>query len=313
MKVVSYYNVVPQKNKSQEKFDILTKFPKGVKKLGDDSFLEMNNNIVDCDVAVIQGWQHHTGKSAPHLSLRQKIIETQLKNKKYVCTADSNLFLFANSSNQPHHYLRYSFNGVFPNSGIYFDDNPNPARWRQISHDLNINLHDYKKFGSEIVLCLQRNGGWSMGEVDVKNWVIKIIKKLRQYSDRNIRIRPHPKDKKFIKTYMNDLCEIYKNDKTIKFSSITNSLDNDLENAWAVINHNSSSIVGPLIKGYYSFITDPQKSQCKDVANTDLSKIENPLEFDREKWLERISMFHWKFEELENGKAWAHMRNYVCQ
>ena len=30
MKVVSYYNVVPVVNKSQEKFDILTKFIKGV-------------------------------------------------------------------------------------------------------------------------------------------------------------------------------------------------------------------------------------------------------------------------------------------
>jgi len=26
---------------------------------------------------------------------------------------------------------------------------------------------------------------------------------------------------------------------------------------------------------------------------------------------ERISMFHWKFTELEDGTAWRHMRQYV--
>ena len=35
MKVISYYNVVPNKNKSQEKFDILTKFIQGVNAAGD--------------------------------------------------------------------------------------------------------------------------------------------------------------------------------------------------------------------------------------------------------------------------------------
>ena len=45
--------------------------------------------------------------------------------------------------------------------------------------------------------------------------------------------------------------------------------------------------------------------------HTDFSKIENPQQFDRQKWLERISMFHWNFDELSNGVAWKHMREYV--
>ena len=76
--------------------------------------------------------------------------------------------------------------------------------------------------------------------------------------------------------------------------------------------HNSSSIVGPIIQGYHAFCTDPEKSQCAKVSNTDFSKIEMPVEFDRQSWLERISMFHWKFSELSDGTCWRHMRNY-CQ
>ena len=89
-------------------------------------------------------------------------------------------------------------------------------------------------------------------------------------------------------------------------------LEEDLRKAWAVVNYNSSSVVGPIIQGYHSFITDPETSQCAEVSNTNFQNIENPDEFDRLQWVRRISMFHWKFEELRDGSCWRHMRTY-CQ
>ena len=313
MKVVSYYNVVPKINKSQEKFDILTKFIKGVNAVGDNGIIHKGYDLIDADVGLIQGWQHHLGKSGAHLQLRMNVIQNQIRQGKFVCTADANLFLYANKSNHPHHYLRYSFNGVFPDSGIYFDDNPDPKRWQQISKDCNISLEDYKNNGSHIVLCLQRNGGWSMGKISIKDWTLATVQKIKQHSDRHIIIRPHPGDKKAPQAYLNELQKIFKKDKKVHISPPETPLDKDLFNAWAVVNHNSSSIVGPIIKGYYSFLTDPIKSQCAEVSNTDFSLLESPKEFDRLKWLERISMFHWKFTELEDGTAWRHIRNYVRQ
>jgi hypothetical protein len=313
MKVVSYKNVVPAKNKSKEKIDVLEKFIIGVNKHGDTGLTHNQYSLVDCDLAVIQGWQHEKGKSSPHLKLRQNVIDRQIKTNKFVCVADSNLFLYANKSNIPHHYLRYSLNGIFPNSGIYFDDNPDPKRWQNISKDLDIQLESYKRTGSNIILCLQRSGGWSMGKMSVYDWVIQTVSKIRRHSDRKIVLRPHPGDKKAESSYLQELRLFYDKEKNIEFSTMGKPFEDDLKNAWAVVNHNSSSIVGPIVKGYYAFVTDWQKSQCYDVANYDLSQIENPREFDRQKWLERISMFHWKFSELEDGTAWAHIRNYVRQ
>ena len=63
--------------------------------------------------------------------------------------------------------------------------------------------------------------------------------------------------------------------------------------------------------GYPAFITDPDKSQCVDVSHIGFSQIESPKKFDRQRWLERISMFHWKFTELEDGTAWKHMREFI--
>lgn len=312
MKVVSYYRVVPAVNKSQEKFDILTKFIEGVNRAGDTGIINREDKLIDCDVAVIQGWQHERGKAGKHLQLRQSVIDKQLEENRYVCTADSNLFLYATPNNKPHHYLRYSFNGVFPNTGIYFDTDPDPLRWQQISQDLDIKLTPMKNNGKNIVFCLQREGGWSMGKRSIVEWCYQTIRAIRQHSDRQIIIRPHPKDKRAFETYIPKLEQFYKNDDTVKINKKNNSLDEDLQKAWAVVNHNSSSIVGPIIRGHHAFITDPESSQCREVANTDFSKIEKPDEFDRQAWLERISQFHWKFTELEDGSAWRHMRQF-CQ
>lgn len=307
MRIVSYLGSVPARNTNLQKTDLLVKFANGANTTGDIGIVHSTNKIIDNDVSVIQGWVYDN-ISSPHLKLRKQVIEHQLKNKKFVVAADANLFLYKNKNN-PYGYLRYSFNGIFPNTGIYCDDVVDKKRWTQISNDSNIQLENYKSNGKHILVMLQRNGGWSMDGLDVQEWAHSVIQKIRMHSDRPIVIRPHPGDKR---------AEIYlrssklKTLTNVKISKHGQDLSTDLENAWAVVNHNSSAIVGPIIQGYRAFITDPDKSQCKDVANIDFSKIEKPDEFDRQKWLERVSMFHWKFSELEDGTAWRHMRNY-CQ
>ena len=308
MKVVSYYDVVPSKNKSQEKFDILTKFVQGVNAAGDTGVLHRGTSLVDADVGVIQGWQHERGKNAPHLRLRQSVIDCTKNN--HVISADANLFLYANKTNQPHHYLRYSFDGVFPNTGIYCDTNPDPKRWQQISKDTNITLEDIKSNGNHILICAQREGGWSLGKHKLIDWLLVTCTKIRKYSDRPIIVRLHPKDNESNRQ-ANKITQTLRKINNVALSSNRDSIEKDLIGCWAVVNHNSSSIVGPIIQGYHAFITDPTTSQCAEVAHHGFEKIESPQEFERQRWLERISMFHWKFSELEDGTCWRHMRQYI--
>lgn len=311
MKVVSYLKSVPSLNSNVQKEQLLIKFVQGVNTGTDTGILHKNSNLLDCDVAVIQGWVH-AHIDSQHLRLRKNVIQHQLSCKKYVCVADANLFLYADLKNT-HEYLRYSFNGVFPDTGIYFDNNPDPSRWHQVSKDLNIGIASQKVSGNHILICLQRNGGWSMGNVSIIDWIIDVIKKIRHYSDRRILIRTHPGDKKAITSYVPKLRKRFKDDASIDIIVGNRPLIHDLNNAWAVVNHNSSSIVGPIIMGYPAFVTDPIRSQCAEVANVDFSTLENPQEFDRKKWAERLAMFHWKFSELEDGTAWQHMKSYVRQ
>lgn len=309
MKLVVYHNSIPNK-KNPEKIEILKNFSEGARLCGDEIVDSYDYNYISADVGMIQGWLGYNPSPSPHLKLRDSVIKNQIKNNRYVLTADSNLFLYANPTNTPHHYLRYSFNGVFPSTGIYFDTTVDSSRWRQISRDLNITLKDYRTQGNHILLCLQRNEGWSMGAVNIQDWAIATINKIRQYTDRPIVVRPHPGDKqtKAILTPGNPQCRIPLS-SNIRLSSNESLLD-DLKDCWAAVNYNSSPVVGAAIEGIPIFVADKVKSQCSEIAN-DLENIENPTLYDRQSWAERISMFHWKFAELSNGTAWQHMKQFI--
>lgn len=307
MKIVVYTSCLPVKNNKQEKIDALVKFCQGVQLVGDTGILHSGYTLVDADVAVILGWVHEGSKRTPHLKLRQDIINQQrLLNKKVLCI-DSSLFLYKDKKN-PKHYLRYSFDGVFPNTGEYCDQFPDSQKWSRISADLNCQLQNYKTSGSHVLLCLQRQGGWSMGGKNILDWATKTINKIRTHSNRPIVLRPHPGDKTII-----DYKKFVANFPNVKLSDDTRSLMNDLEDCWAVVNHNSSPTVGAAIEGYPIFVTDPEHSQCKDIANTDLSLIETPARPDRQAWVERLAMSHWNFTDLESGACWSHMRQFVGQ
>jgi hypothetical protein len=207
MKVVSYLATLPRKlqytseqslQAATDKLNTLKFFIQGVQACGDEGVIVDDANYQPSDVAVILGWVHEHGKTAPHLQLRQQILDGQRVYNGRTVIADSNLFLYKNTTN-PGYWLRYSFDGIFPNTGEYCDTAPDPARWSAVQQNLNIQLKPWRTQGNHILLCLQRDGGWSMGGVEVLDWAMKIILQLRRYTKRTIRIRAHPGDKRAAK------------------------------------------------------------------------------------------------------------------
>lgn len=305
LKAVAYYGGIPPKNSNPEKPLILDNFLKGVSVSGDEAIAHKGMTVLPCDVALIQGFVHENGKNLPHLILRKQAHDTQIKNNKKSLIVDSNLFLYADPGNIKS-YLRYSFNGVFPTIGFYFDSDVDPSRWKKISKDLNISLQPYRTSGDHILICLQRHGGWSMRGLSVMQWLDRVINEVRLYSrKRPIIVRCHPNDKK-----IRHLLKInYKNVRISNSAKITD----DLRNAWATIIYNSSPGVASVINGIPVFITDPnpKNSQSYDVGNIGLQNLEDPRMPERQQWIEKISMCHWNFEELKSGEAWKFFRQYV--
>jgi hypothetical protein len=301
---VAYYGGIPPNNSNPEKPLILNNFCQGVIASGDTAVAHKGMTPIACDIALIQGFVHEHGKTLPHLLLRKNAVEMQKRNGKKSLIVDSNLFLYADPGNKKT-YLRYSFDGVFPTTGFYFDRDIDPVRWQKISTNLGISLKPWRSTGNHILICLQRNGGWSMGGLDVLTWMDNIINTIKKYSNRHIVVRSHPGDKK-IKRFLQI------KHKNVSLSTKERLID-DLVGAWATVVYNSSPSVASLIEGVPSFLTDPnpQQSQSFGVANTDISQIENPLMPDRQQWIEKLSMCHWNFDELKNGEAWQFFRRYI--
>lgn len=298
-----YYAGIPANNTKPEKRDVLTNFHLGVGEGGSSTEVE-DRDYQPSDLAVIQGWVHQNSGRTPHLMFRRKVIQQQRVNGGHTLAIDSNLFLYRDTTN-PLKYLRFSLDDIFPLTGNYFTDNVDPNRWRQIKKDYDMDLQPWRENGNHILICLQRNGGWSMGEVDVMQWCNYTIKRLRKFTDRPIVVRAHPGDRR-AKEYLK------LNWPNVIISKNSNIMQ-DFINCWAVITYNSSPGVAAAIEGIPVFVTDPNPlvSQASDVANIDLKNIEQPATPDRTDWINKIAMCHFNFKDLRQGTAWNIIKDYI--
>ncbi len=307
--IKSYLSSLPTHINGEEKINALTYFAEGAGKCGDIAATTRSQIYEPCDVGAIIGNAFDANPSKvklSHYKVRKMVMDTQTSQGKYWLSVDSNVFIYKNKLN-PHRYLRYSFNGVFPATGIYCNENPDDENWNNIKRDYNMDLSPWRKNGSHILITLQRPMGWSMRGYNLMQWLDETFTKIRTYSDRPIIIRWHPGDWKNINLYM-PMLKQYK----ATISSQDRHITQDLVDCWALVCHNSTpSAVGP-IEGIPSFITDdPSYSQGGDVANTDFSLLENPKLVDRELWIRKLAQCHWSFADLRSGRCWSHMRQWV--
>lgn len=306
--VASYLRGIPLKNKNPEKPAIITGFVEGVSRLGDNGTVVTGWEPIDVDVAVVQGYVHNHSRNSPHLNLRKEVFEHQRRRGKRSIVVDSNLFLYADPGNSKG-YLRYSYDGIFPNSAEYCNESPDPARWRKLSKDLGITLKPWKKDGTEILICCQRNGGWSMDGLELMPWLFELIKKIKSRCGYPIAVRFHPKDKAAPK-HAKQLKD--KKIPGVRVSENQHILE-DFKTAHVVVSYNSSPGVVAAVEGIPVVTLDPERSQASPVAMHDLNSLENPPEYDREFWIQQMAQMHWTLDEIKDGTAWKHLRKYAIK
>jgi hypothetical protein len=300
---------LPRHINGTEKINALTYFAEGAALCGDFATTTQSQTYETCDVGAIIGNAFDANPSKvklAHYQVRKMVMDTQRLHNRYWLSIDSNVFIYKDTTN-PHKYLRYSFNGVFPRTGIYCNETPGDENWNNMRRDYNMDLKPWRSTGDHILVCLQRPLGWSMRGTDLMKWLKKTLGQIRAHSDRPILIRWHPGDWKAFPNYKSTLDKF-----GVTVSPHGRHITEDLVNCWALVCHNSTpSAVAP-IEGIPAFITDdPSYSQGGDIANTDLSLIETPNMPDREQWIRKLAQCHWSFEDLKSGRCWAHMRNWV--
>lgn len=295
--VAVYLSSLPRIADRNRKVEVLRAFAQGATAAGANTKLQDQYQTVPTKLAVILGWVGTT-IAGPHIQLRKTAIAEQSQHNRKIMSIDGSCFKFADPTSI---FLRYSLDGVYYNTNEYANKNSGPEKWNQVKQRLNLDLKPWRTSGNHILLCGQRDGGWSMKGVDMNQWALDSVKAIRTKTDRPILIRPHPKNP------INR--NLFAGVPNVKFSQGT-TLQQDLTQAWASVFFNSSSCVASMLAGVPVFATDPD-CVAWQVANTNIADIEKPLTPEREQWLWDLSSAHWTDDDARAGLIYNKFKPFL--
>ena len=295
-----YLGSLPKIKNHNIKLDVMRAFAEGAKQCGASVRIVEERQLSPAKLAIMIGWYSQAG-GGPHIMFRQSIIDYQAQNNHRVMPIDGSCFKFVNDSTL---WLRYSIDSIFYNEGNYANTNSDGSKWRAISSDLGITLEPWQQQGNHVLICLQRDGGWSSKGFDQDEWLKITIKLIRQKTNRPILIRPHPSNKKNYDYWLGK-------DNIFVSNSLKSALHSDLKNAHAAVFWNSSSAVAAILAGVPVFVGDVS-SVAWDVANHDIGMIENPSLPDRQQWLWNLSAAHWSIDQSRRGDIYQKFLPYLA-
>ena len=299
MRVGIFYNSISNPTKFSNKTLLMDLFKQGVLANHDEVIEYKGTQLPNAslDAGFILGYTLEN-------NFRKQIIDRLTNFGSHRIFVDSNILHY---SNKEHNWHRYSMNSVYPSDGIYFFNELDKSKWDVFSKENNVTLAQWRDQGNHVLILAQRPKGWNMKGHSQERWIDKTITKIRKHSTRPIVVRMHPGDNTRF-DQMNRLREKYGN--TIALSTHDN-IKEDLINCWCVVGYNSTPNVVAAIEGIPVFLTDPADSWAKDIANTSLSFIEKPTLFDRTEWIHQISNIHWSNNEVQSGKLWKQIKEYI--
>lgn len=147
---------------------------------------------------------------------------------------------------------------------------------------LEIDVKPYRERGGHILVCPNRSFG-NPGYIMDSMWTEKMVKRLERITKRTVRVRQHP-------------------------GNVTHRvpLEQDLNDAWAVVIWSSSVGVGALIAGVPVFCECPRWI-ARGAASLDVRSINDPMLHDRMPSLHALAWAQWHITEIESGAPFQHL------
>lgn len=298
--VVVYLSSVLNISKHPKKLSCLNAFAEGVRRVGHTVHVETQYRYTPSRLAVILGWVTQD-KNTPNVLLRQQIVEQQKQRGNHTMCIDANCWKYIDTQNQ---FLRYSLGGPFYDQAEYANHNSTSDKWNTISSRLNLQLKPWRAKGNHILVCMQRDGGFSMKNLDPMQWLGNKLIELRQHTSRTIIIRPHPGKPQDFSRFVDP------NNNIRVIDSQAVPLVSSLHKSWAAVFFNSSSAVAAVCEGIPIFIDD-KSCVAWNIANKDIKDIENPKMFDRDQWIWDLSAAHWTDDEAAAGDVYRKFIPYL--
>lgn len=183
---------------------------------------------------------------------------------------------------------KMGINGV--NARGWFGEGIEPRRAKKLA----VRLQPWQQ-GDHILIAMQRTDSeqWA-GLPPAQQWLDQTIANLRKYTDRQIVVRPHPRQKLQPKMGVKFQTPLALHGTYDEFD-----FRSSLAQAWAVVNENSGPGSQAILDGVPAFVG--AYSMAAPVANLDYSQIETPLMPDRAEWLDQLCHTEWTVGEISAG------------
>ncbi len=165
--------------------------------------------------------------------------------------------------------------------------------WDRPRH-LGVKLTSQSKNQPGVLIALQHQHSLQVANIpDITQWVYRTVQQVRQYTDRPVVVRPHPRSKIVLAQLPPDVkCQQPK-----RLQNTYDSYDFDLA-YHAVINYNSGPGIQAAIGGTRPLV---DSSSLAAPVGTTWECIEKPYTVDRAQWLTEICHTEYTIEELQQG------------
>ena len=150
--------------------------------------------------------------------------------------------------------------------------------------------------GPIVIACQHAYSHQWKNKKPIPTWVYDTATEIRDYTDRQIIIRPHPRCRiQGIEHYVKDVVLQYPK----KLIGTYDDFDFHVDDAYAIVNWSSNPATHAIMNGIPAFVGP--SSLAYDVANIDLKDINNPIKPDRTQWLNDLAHTEWTVEEIKQG------------
>ena len=315
MKVEIWRRTVKDRRRGAS-WDLLQHMAEGIRACGDEPVIvnekmtgEWRENEMEPTEKVGCMFGYGGDKQMHHTKGRRRdLVERAKKKGLYIITFDAGLLSsFGNVVTHPKHHWRVSLFSPMNNGNFLSDNSPND-RWEMLHKEFDVKYEPWRKSNPDdpILFVLQPKDNWSMNELDPIVWFNDVYNKIRPLTKRKFIVRPHPNHVGTIEKRMSEFPgdvevaigqTLFQGDEK-KFYRF--HFQEAIANAHAVVTHNSTASTDSCVRGIPTFCTS-DLAICWPVANTDLTKIENPNMPDRTQWLYDLGYKMWTTEEIKNG------------
>lgn len=276
---------------NRKQIQVLHRFAKGVDICDDFSHPIMEDRIIDSDVAVIL-WSPKIVPNAPETNFRCEVFEYYRQRNKPVVIIEQPIIRHQKYKKFAGFYqYRVGLNDV-TRLGNFANKNKPGDRW----NNLVLSLQDWRKAGTDYVVCGQYPFDYSLGGIDLNLWAENAISVLQKNTTCPVKFKPHPLQIKMNLPLPNVDVEIL------------NEINWDVTRA--TVTYSSGMSIDSLMHGV-PCITTSERNFAWDYSSHDLKNPHQLNYCNRQQLFHDLSYAQWSINEFEQGLCWKNLRTEV--